>query len=266
MSSPLYDTLFRRTTPNPHPEPAPAVTEPRRSADPATAPGRPSAAAPVPAPTSAPSRAASGVRTRPESVPAIASAAPVRTTGTRTRAGNAMSRTREALLRGAALAVTSSGSRIAMAQVATAAGVAKATLYNHFRTREAVLAALVTHEVTVLVDAAAGKPLERALADTAIAISRHPVRQGLAAVEPAVLARLGAIDETCEGWALARAAVAAQLAHAGRGGADTVLRWLGSFLVSPASATLIVADVVVLVGGLPVAPATGVGPAEVRSA
>lgn len=250
MTSPLYDTLFRRTTPNPcAAEPVSTTTE-----------------APQPSGRAPSTVASDRPRTRPNSVPAIASAAPVRTTGTRTRAGNAMSRTRTALLSGAALAVTSSGSRIAMAQVATAAGVAKATLYNHFRTREAVLAALITHEVTVLVDAAAGKPLERALADTAIAISRHPVRQGLAVVEPGVLARLGAIDDSCEGWSLARAAVVDQLARSGRGGGDTVLRWLGSFLVSPASATAIVADVAVLVGGLPVAPATGVGPAEVRSA
>ncbi len=215
MSSPLTDTVFR-----------------------ATAPFLPAGTGDAP------------VASTP--VPAIASAAPVRTTGTRTRAGNAMSRTRTALLSGAAQAVTVSGTRIAMAQVAAAAGVAKATLYNHFRTRDAVLDALVAHEVSALIDAAAGNPVERALVDTAIAISRHPVRQGLAAIEPAALARLAAIDDTSEGWRLARAAVAAQLALIGRGGADTVVRWLGSFLLSPASPSAIVADVVVLVAGLPV--------------
>ncbi|WP_375503321.1 TetR/AcrR family transcriptional regulator [uncultured Jatrophihabitans sp.] len=222
MSSPLFDTLFRPTTPAPR-----ASTDAATELPPASA--RPAAA--------------------------IASAAPVRTTGTRTRAGNAMSRTRSALLSGAAQAVAASGTRIAMAQVATAAGVAKATLYNHFRTREAVLDALVTHEVTALIEAAAGKPIERALIDTAMAISRHPVRQGLAAVEPAALARLSAIDDDSEGWCLARAAVAEQLAQSGRGGADTVVRWLGSFLLSPASSSAIVADVVIVVAGLPVLPA-----------
>ncbi|MDT4917587.1 MAG: TetR/AcrR family transcriptional regulator, partial [Pseudonocardiales bacterium] len=78
---------------------------------------------------------------RPTTVsPLSASAAPVRQQGMHTRAGNAMSRTRAALLSGAARAVSVTGSRITMAQVATAAGVAKATLYNHFRTRDAVLA------------------------------------------------------------------------------------------------------------------------------
>ena len=63
--------------------------------------------------------------------------------GTRTRAGNAMNRTRAALLDGARRAVEMSGTKITMAQVAASAGVAKATLYNHFRTRDAVLSALV---------------------------------------------------------------------------------------------------------------------------
>ena len=103
--------------------------------------------------------------TAPGRVPNVASAAPVRVTGTRTRAGNAMSRTRTALMVGAARAVEASGTKITMAQVAAAAGVAKATLYNHFRTREAVLAGLLTAEVQKLVDAAADKPLDVVLVD-----------------------------------------------------------------------------------------------------
>ena len=68
MSNPLFDTLFRPTTVDRQP----------------AVPGR--------------STVAAGPR---PVVPPIASAAPVRTTGTRTRAGNAMSRTRTALLAGA---------------------------------------------------------------------------------------------------------------------------------------------------------------------
>ncbi|MDT4902142.1 MAG: TetR/AcrR family transcriptional regulator [Pseudonocardiales bacterium] len=185
--------------------------------------------------------------------PAIASAAPVRVTGTRTRAGNAMSRTRVALLSGAARAVEVSGTKITMAQVAAAAGVAKATLYNHFRTREAVLAALVVDQAGALVDEQAGKALETALLDAAAAISRHPVARGLARVEPATLAALGRIDTGAEGWQRARAAVAQALADASRGGTDTVLRWLASFLLSPADPATIAADVAVLIAGLPVA-------------
>jgi AcrR family transcriptional regulator len=184
--------------------------------------------------------------------PSVASAAPVREKGTRSRAGNAMNRTRAALLSGAARAVEVSGTKITMAQVAAAAGVAKATLYNHFRTREAVLAALVVDQAGAIIDAQAGKALGPALVDAATAISHHPVRRGLARVEPAVLAGLGCVDASAEGWQRARAAVSAALAAESRGGPDTVLRWLASFLLTPADPASIAEDVAVLLAGLPV--------------
>ena len=109
---------------------------------------------------------------RPTTVaPAIASAAPVRAAGTRSRAGNAMNRTRAALLDGARRSVEVNGTKITMAQVAAAAGVAKATLYNHFRTREAVLSALLAAEVAKLVDEFAGQPLADALGGAANALA-----------------------------------------------------------------------------------------------
>ncbi len=181
------------------------------------------------------------------------SAAPVRAKGTHTRAGNAMSRTRAALLSGAARAVETSGTKITMAQVATTAGVAKATLYNHFRTREAVLAGLLLTQVQAVADAQAGKPLETALVDAAATIARHPVRRGLARVEPATLAAIGCIDDSTEPWQYARAAVAALLRDAGRGGTDAVLRWLASYLITPATPAAIARDAAVLVAGLPLA-------------
>jgi AcrR family transcriptional regulator len=187
--------------------------------------------------------------------PRVASAAPVREKGTRTRAGNAMNRTRAALLSGAAEAVRSSGTKITMAQVAAAAGVAKATLYNHFRTREAVLAALVEHQVAALIDENLAKPLPAALADTATAITRHPVRRALVQVEPTVLAALSRIDDTAPGWQHARAAVDDLLARESRGGGELVLRWLATFLLSPADDAAIRRDVDALLGGLPVVEA-----------
>jgi AcrR family transcriptional regulator len=190
------------------------------------------------------------------SSPIAASAAPVRAKGTHSRAGNAMNRTRAALLSGAARAVAATGTKITMAQVAAAGGVAKATLYNHFRTREAVLAALVVQQVDALIDEQAGKPLGVALVDTATAISAHPVRAGLADLDPAVLAAVGRIDESAEGWQHARAAVAAALAGESRDGADTVLRWLASYLLTPAGPESIARDVAVLLAGLPVVDAT----------
>lgn len=183
--------------------------------------------------------------------PLAASAAPVREKGTHTRAGNAMSRTRAALLAGAGRAVEVSGTKITMAQVAAAGGVAKATLYNHFRTREAVLDALVIHQVDALIDAQAGKPLAEALADAATAIATSPVRRGLARVEPAVLATVGRVDLVTAGWRRAREAVDAALAAAGREGTDTVLRWLASFLITEADLDAIHSDLSVLLAGLP---------------
>jgi AcrR family transcriptional regulator len=203
MSSPLFDTLFRPTTPTT-------------------------------------SRAA-----------LAASAPPVRVRGTRSRAGNAMDRTRAALLAGAGRAVEVDGTRITMAQIAAAAGVAKATLYNHFRTREAVLAALIVAEVERLVAAAEGVALGTALADAALALSDHPLRRALARLEPAAIAALARIDLAAAGWATARAGVDAALVAAGYDGADTVLRWLASFVVTPADQGAIGRDVEVLLAGLP---------------
>jgi AcrR family transcriptional regulator len=189
---------------------------------------------------------------RPTTVsPLAASAAPIRQKGTHTRAGNAMNRTRAALLAGAARAVEVSGTKITMAQVAAAAGVAKATLYNHFRTREAVLAALLDHEVDTIIAEQAGKPLGDALVDAATALATNPVRRGLARVEPSLLAALGRIDDSVDAWRRARTAVSAALTAAGREGTDTVLRWLASYLLTEAAPESIARDVAVLLAGLP---------------
>jgi AcrR family transcriptional regulator len=190
----------------------------------------------------------------PATPPAIASAAPVREAGTRSRAGNAMNRTRAALLIGARRAVEVSGTKITMAQVAAAAGVAKATLYNHFRTREAVLDALLLDEVRLLTERAAGLPLAEALGATAAAISDSTVLRTLARIEPGTVAALGRIDRTATGWQRARTAVDVALAAAGRGGAEFVLRWLASFLLTPARPATIAADLAVLIAALPDAP------------
>jgi AcrR family transcriptional regulator len=185
--------------------------------------------------------------------PAIASAAPVRAAGTRSRAGNAMYRTRVALLDGALRSVEVNATKITMAQVAAAAGVAKATLYNHFRTREAVLSALLAAEVAKLVDEFAGLPAAEALGGAATALSRHPALRTLARIEPGTLAVIACIDPSSEGWRSAREAVATVLGANARGGTDTVLRWLASYLITPGSADAIAADLAVVLSGLPVA-------------
>jgi len=191
--------------------------------------------------------------------PRIASAAPVRPAGTRSRAGNAMNRTRAALLDGARHAVEVSGTKITMSQIAAAAGVAKATLYNHFRTRDAVLAALVLDEVVGLVDELADRPLPDALAAAAGSLSEHPLVRALARVEPATLAELARIDVTAEGWNKARDGVAALLRGSGHRGTDTVLRWLASYLLSPSGPAAITTDLEILLAGLPPARTADTG-------
>jgi AcrR family transcriptional regulator len=195
---------------------------------------------------------------RPTAVPPppIASAAPVRAAGTRTRAGNAMNRTRAALLEGARRAVEATGTKITMAQVASAAGVAKATLYNHFRTREAVLSALLVDEVRALVERHSEQPLPSALAGAAGDVSGHRLLRTLSLVEPATLVALARVDPSNAAWQSARTAVCELLTAAGYGGADLVLRWLASFIVNPARPEAIAADLEILLASLPAVPAT----------
>ncbi|HEY3630272.1 MAG TPA: TetR family transcriptional regulator [Jatrophihabitantaceae bacterium] len=193
-----------------------------------------------------------------EAATEAASAAPVRAAGTRSRAGNAMNRTRIALLGGARQAVEASGTKITMAQVAAAAGVAKATLYNHFRTREAVLSALLAEEVGRLVDEASGRALPDALTAAALSLSENSLLRALAEREPATVAALARVDAAAEGWRRAREAVRAAVAAADRGGAELVLRWLASHVVTPSGPASVAADVEVLIAGLPVLAASPV--------
>lgn len=164
----------------------------------------------------------------------LASAPPRRIPGTRSRAGNAMARTRAGLLEGAQRAVARQGTKhTTMNDIASGAGVAKATLYNHFRTKDDVWSALVTAEVEQLAEECAGLPLASALNHAATRLSAHPALRQVASTEPAVLAGLLLADPFAAGWRAARQAVRRQLATADRSGDDLVVRWLASFLTSP---------------------------------
>lgn len=197
--------------------------------------------------------------------PRLASAAPVRAAGTHTRAGNAMNRTRAALLDGARRAVEQSGTKITMAQVAASAGVAKATLYNHFRTRDAVLAALVEDEVTRLVAEARGIPFPEALPQIARSLSRNPLVRALAEREPATLSRLARVDTRARGWKLAEQALAAELERASAAGTSIVLRWLSSYLTTPGAGDA-TAEAEILLASLPGSASGGRPATDARSA
>jgi AcrR family transcriptional regulator len=186
----------------------------------------------------------------------VASAAPRRTGGTRSRAGNAMARTRAGLLDGARRAVAAQGTRrTTMNDIAAAAGVAKATLYNHFRTKDDVWAALVEAEVRAVAAECADLDLVDALAHAARRISEHAALRRVAETEPAALAGLLVRRPLAAGWRAAEETVRARLAAEGRSGDDLVLRWLGSHLAAPASPPAIRAAAEALARGLPADPA-----------
>ncbi|RFU19361.1 TetR/AcrR family transcriptional regulator [Geodermatophilus marinus] len=143
-----------------------------------------------------------------------------------------MVRTRAGLLEGAARAFAERGlRRSTMQSLAAAAGVAKGTLYNHFRTKDDVALALLAAELDRLGDLAAGRPSPgAAVAALAEEVAEHPVLRRLAVDEPAALAAV--LAPAPEGWA----AVVTRLA--GVLGTDpvaaaVVARWLVSLVLQP---------------------------------
>jgi AcrR family transcriptional regulator len=173
--------------------------------------------------------------------PYLSSAAPVREAGVHSRAGNAMARTRAAVLDGAARAVEKHGARKAtMADIASLAGIAKGTLYNHFRAKEAVYAAALDAGIKGLAaecGLAARENLGEALALAAERIGSHPALRRIAVDEPTTLALLVTPSDHPL-WRLARSSVRDILIGSGAATSsasiDAVLRWLVSFVASPA--------------------------------
>jgi AcrR family transcriptional regulator len=172
-----------------------------------------------------------------------------------------MLRTRTAILDATARTVERHGVRkTTMSDVATQAKVAKATLYNHFRTKDDLLAALVlsrieqlTAECSELAAAGLAPALEHAGRSLG---SLSPLRR-VAADEPAVLAVLG----TPGGgrlWDTARSGVQTVLREAGAPSdgvaVDLVLRWLCGHVMWPAGQDELVLGARLLMTGLGRAP------------
>ncbi|TFV73960.1 TetR family transcriptional regulator [Blastococcus sp. CT_GayMR20] len=142
-----------------------------------------------------------------------------------------MGRTRLGLLTGAARAFAEQGlRRSTMQSVAAAAGVAKATLYNHFRTKDDVAAALLGLELDRLTTLAAGLPLEQALGALSDELGAHPVLRRMAETEPEALARLLAVD--ADRWADLTGRLAAALGVDGEA-AEIAARWLVGVVLQP---------------------------------
>jgi len=107
-----------------------------------------------------------------------------------------------------------------MGDVASVAGIAKGTLYNHFRTKGDLLTAAVAAGVDALADdcvaLAQGRGeqgLAQALRHAAETLSAHPALVRVAAEEPAELVRL-LLPSYDGAWPAARAAIARVLAAA----------------------------------------------------
>ena len=184
-----------------------------------------------------------------------ASEAPLRGAGLRTRSGNAMARTRAAILEAAAACVEQVGARrTTMSQVAATGGVAKATLYNHFRTKDDVLAALVEARVAAAVEQCQGRAPADALELAAAALRNDPALRRVAQEEPALLVPL-AVPGDGRPWAQLRAGLTQVLG--GPEQVELVLRWLLSQLLWPAAPGAGAAVAGALAAGASAGPAEG---------
>ena len=144
-----------------------------------------------------------------------------------------MNRTRLGLLAGAARAFADQGlRRSTMQSVAAAAGVAKATLYNHFRTKDEVARALLGVELERLSAGAAALPTDQALAALSDELGAHPVLRRLAESEPEVLAGLLGTDR----WAALTDRLAAALG-VDSDAAELAGRWLLGVVLQPGRST-----------------------------
>ena len=152
-----------------------------------------------------------------------------------------MSRTREAALAGARRVITELGFRKAsMVDIAVRSGMAKATLYNHFRTKEDVAHALVAQEVGLVLDDALTVKADpaKALARAAWRVSTHPALRGALSAEPALMGVITASLSTHpDVWDHIHQSVATLLEQTGldhdEAATDLVLRWLCSCALLP---------------------------------
>jgi len=183
-----------------------------------------------------------------------------------------MGRAREAALTGAVAAVAKYGSsKATMGDIAMMAGIAKATLYNHFRTRDDLYAAVVVAEIESIAaaptDVAAG--FDAILAAAAKAIGENAAVRRVARDEPAVLAAL-ATPGTGPGWSAARMHIARVLADAGcqstPAAVDLVLRYLTTQLLSPSDQVERAAAAELVTAAVQVRPQSFAAPALVGSA
>jgi AcrR family transcriptional regulator len=143
----------------------------------------------------------------------------------------AIGRTRAGLVDGAGRAFAEQGVRGATMQaVAAAAGVSKATLYNHFRTKDELAGALLAVELDRLTALAAELPPVSAIAALSDELAGHPVLRRLADAEPDVLG--GLLRPEPERWADVVSRLGTALGVDGDG-AEILARWLAGVVLHP---------------------------------
>jgi AcrR family transcriptional regulator len=146
-----------------------------------------------------------------------------------------MGRTRLGLLAGAAGAFAEHGvRRSTMQSIAAAAGVAKATLYNHFRTKDDVITALVRAELERLTALTACLTLEQSLATLSDELGAHPVLRRLAESEPDVLNALLRAATVTWDHLTARLALALRV---DADSAELAAQWLLGVILQPGRST-----------------------------
>jgi AcrR family transcriptional regulator len=121
-----------------------------------------------------------------------------------------------------------------MQSIARAAGVSKATLYNHFRTKDEVARVLLAAELDRLTAAAAALPTAEGLAVLADELGGHPVLRRLRETDPEVLLALLAAGPGTWPRLVERLAGAV---GTDVGGAELAARWLLGVALQPGRST-----------------------------
>lgn len=160
-----------------------------------------------------------------------------RESGGHSRAGNAMERSHKALLDGARAAVATNGvSNTSMVDVADFGQVARATLYNHFRSKEELWTALILDEVENVSQLFREQSnFESGLRALASYIETNPMLRAIARDDPATLAALTKVgqNETWEAIYARFALLAKEQKVSDLAAVDLAFRWLLSQIPSP---------------------------------
>lgn len=154
---------------------------------------------------------------------------------TRVRASNAMDRARAAAVQGAMEVLVRRGvAKLTMAEVADRSGLARATLYNHVRDKDALLALVVGHEAEVIASLVHhASSVAQGLTAAAEAVVQHPVVTALRAKEPLALQPLHQVAASEAALDLATWAMTRRGREAEPALVDLVLRWLVSEAIEP---------------------------------